>query len=80
MSDSTMVRYFMFSRTHYDKIKDIETKAGNIGYVSGKVIVNGEKKNFTSIVRDPEFYVSLYGDAKIICMGDIRKIRYTEPS
>ena len=63
-----------------DKIKEIEAKAGNRNYQFGKVIVNGYGKVFTSIVRDPSTYTIRYGDAKIICKGDIRKIRYTEPS
>ena len=43
-------------------------------------MVNGYGKVFTSIVRDPSTYTVRYGDAKIICKGDIRKIRYSEPS
>ena len=80
MPDNSMMRYFMFSKDHYDKIKEIEAKAGNRNYQFGKVIVNGYGKVFTSIVRDPSTYTIRYGDAKIICKGDIRKIRYTEPS
>ena len=80
MPDSSMMRYFMFSKDHYDKIKEIEAKAGHRNYQFGKVIVNGYGKVFTSIVRDPSTDTIRYGDAKIICKGDIRKIRYTEPS
>ncbi len=80
MPDSTMFRYFMFSQEHYNLTKNIEAKSGNKSYVFGKVYVGGYPKTFTSIVRNPETYTIRYGDAKVICSGDIRNIRYTEPS
>ena len=71
-------RYFMFSKEHYDKILEIEKKAGN-NYKFGEVIVNGFPKKFTTIVRDPQTYTNRYSDAKVIISGDIRKIKYNEP-
>lgn len=71
-------RYFMFSKDHFDKMVDIEKKAGN-SYKPGTVIVNGFPKKFTMITRDPEQYTTRYGDAKVVISGDIRKIRYTDP-
>lgn len=72
-------RYFMFSKDHYDKIIEIEKKAGN-SYKFGEVLVNGYPKKFTMITRNPETYTQRYGDAKVVISGDIRKIRYSEPS
>ena len=72
-------RYFMFSKDHYDKTLEIEKKAGN-NYKFGSVIVNGYPKKFTMITRNPETYTQRYPDAKVVISGDIRKIKYTEPS
>lgn len=72
-------RYFMFSKEDYDKKTEIEKRAGN-NYKFGTVMVNGFPKKFTMITRNPESYTQRYGDAKVIISGDIRKIRYTEPS
>ncbi len=54
--------------------------SGNKHYKFGTVLVNGYPKMFTSIVRDPNQYSGRYGDAKVVASGDIRKMRYTEPS
>ena len=72
-------RYFMYSREHQDKIKEIESKGGNRNYKFGVVYINGTPRTYTSIVRDPNGYTTLYGDAKVLVSGDIRKIRFTEP-
>lgn len=71
-------RYFMFSTEHYNKVLEIEKQNGNRNYKFGTVMVNGFPKKFTQIVRDPQNYTKLYGDAKVIISGDIRKIRYTD--
>ena len=52
----------------------------NDGGPFGSVIVNGYPKKFTMITRNPETYTQRYPDAKVVISGDIRKIRYTEPS
>lgn len=44
----------------------------------GTVVVNGVKKEYTDIVIDPN--KSKFSDAVIVTHGDIRKIKYTEPS
>jgi hypothetical protein len=69
----------MFSKDHYDKTLSIEKKSGS-NYKFGTVTVNGFPKVFTSITRNPESYTKVYSDAKVVVSGDIRKIRYTEPS
>ena len=70
----------MFSHDHYEAIKETEARSGNKHYKFGTVLVNGYPKMFTSIVRDPNQYSGRYGDAKVVASGDIRKMRYTEPS
>ena len=72
-------RYFMFSAEHYAQIMKTETKAGN-RFKPGKVLQAYNWMVFTSIVRDPEAYSKRYSDAKIVMSGDIRKIKYQEPS
>lgn len=71
-------RYFMFSREHQDKLKELAKKNGNINPKFGKVMVGGSYKTYTQIVTNPDTYSSRYGDARVIVSGDIRKIRYTE--
>lgn len=79
-SDSLYTRYFMFSYEHYKKIQEMSAKNGVLNPQLGKVMVAGNYKKYTFMTRDPESYSSRYSDAKVIMSGDIRKIRYVEPS
>ena len=72
-------RYFLFSQSHYEKIKEIEKKAGNPNYKPGTVMVSGYFKPFTAMETRPEKYTQIHGDTKIVLVGDIRKVKYTNP-
>lgn len=72
-------RYFLFSQSHYDKIKEIERRAGNVNYKPGTVLVGGYYRPFTSMETRPEKYTQMHGDAKTVLVGDIRKVKYTNP-
>ena len=77
MADNSLyTRYFMFSNEHLDKIKELAEKNGDKNPKIGKVMVAGNYKKYTYMTRDPETYSQRYSDARIICSGDIRKIRY----
>ena len=79
MSDNIYQRYFMFSASHYIKIKETEAKNGNKDYKFGTVIVNGYPKIYTKCTKNPKSYTDVYSDAKILVSGDMRKIRYSDP-
>lgn len=78
--DSLYTRYFMYSYEHYLKIKELSDKNGVKNPQLGKVMVAGNYKKYTFMTRDPESYTKRYADARVIMSGDIRKIRYTEPT
>ena len=79
MSDSMYTRYFMFSYEHSKKLEELAKKNGNMSPKLGKVMVAGNYKKYTFMTTDPERYSKLYGDARIVVSGDLRKMRYTEP-
>ena len=70
-------RYFLFSQEQKNMRLKVE---GNLGkqIKFGTVVVNGVAKQYTDIVIDPN--KSKFSDAVIVTHGDIRKIKYTEPS
>lgn len=77
MTDNSLyTRYFMFSNEHLDKIKELAEKNGDKNPKIGKVMVAGNYKKYTYMTCDPETYSQRYSDARIVCSGDIRKIRY----
>lgn len=78
--NSLYERYFLFSQSHYEKIKEIEKKSGNPNYKLGTVLVNGLFKPYTAMVRHPEEYERLYGDSKTVLVADIRKVKYNPPT
>jgi hypothetical protein len=67
----------MFSYEHLSKLKELAEKRGD-NLTLGKVMVNGNFKQYTYLTNNPDAYCQQYGDAKIIKYGDIRKIRYIE--
>lgn len=77
MAIDMYTRYFMFSYEHLSKLKELAEKRGEKVSL-GKVMVNGNFKQYTYLTNNPEAYCQRYGDAKTIKCGDIRKIRYIE--
>jgi hypothetical protein len=69
----------MFSYEHLQKLEDLAKRNGDLSAKLGKVMVNGNYKKYTFMTTNPEKYSKIYGDARIVLSGDIRKIRYTEP-
>ena len=70
-------RYFIFSQEQKNMRLKVEANLGK-QIKFGTVVVNGVKKEYTDIVIDPN--KSKFSDAVIVTHGDIRKIKYTEPS
>jgi hypothetical protein len=71
-------RYFVFSQKQYDMRMEVENKKLGQKPKFGTVVVNGSPKVFTEIVRDMNN--CKFSDAIVLTSGDIRKIKYTEPS
>lgn len=69
-------RYFVYSPEQKKDKMAIAKRAGNV-YTPGSVIIKGRQKQFTDIVND--MHNCKYGDATIVCQGDIRRIEYTPP-
>lgn len=76
MTNNLYTRYFMFSHEHFNKIKELAEKNGDMNPKLGKVLVSGNFKKYTMLTNDPENYSKRYPDARIIASGDIRKIKY----
>ena len=70
-------RYFIFSREQQKKRIEIETKLGK-STVFGTVIVNGSSKIYTDIVLNMDD--CRHADSILVIMGDVRKLKYTDPS
>lgn len=70
-------RYFVFSREQMDKMKSINAKMSK-KITFGTVIVNGSAKIYTDIVTNMD--KCKYADSILVTEGDIRKIKYTNPS
>jgi hypothetical protein len=66
-------RYFMYSASDAARATRVYGKNTECG----TVIVRGVPKPYTSIVTDPS---SSATDAVVVTQGDIRKIKYTEPT
>lgn len=71
-------RCFVFSREEMDKIVSLETSNGRPAPKLGTVIVNGVQKQYTSIVTSMDR--ARYSDSICLIKGDIRTIKYTQPS
>lgn len=70
------IRYFLYSKQHYEFRRDIETKMGRV-YKPGQVIVGGTKKPFTEISTTPTS--KRFADATIVTSGEIDNIYYIAP-
>lgn len=67
------IRYFLFSSSQMKLRQEVESKLGRI-YSPSLVLVNGEYKQYTEIVDDPND--SRFSDSIIVTYGDIRSIKY----
>jgi hypothetical protein len=67
-------RIFIFSKEQMQRRKEIEGK--NVRF--GTVTVNGVNKVYTDIVLKMDDVK--FSDAQKLVEGDIRKLKYTEPS
>lgn len=68
-------RYFVFSRTQMEAMKERSTKLGR-DIEFGKVVVGGVKKEYTDILLDMS--QAKYPDSIKVAEGDIRRIVYTK--
>lgn len=68
-------RYFAFSQKQMEVRRKIETKPK-----FGTVIVNGSPKVYTDIMTSANQNDKQYPDTIVLISGDIRKIKFTEPS
>lgn len=69
-------RYFIYSPEQKKDKMAIAKRAGNV-YTPGSVVIKGRQKQFTDIVNSMDR--CKYGDAVVVCSGDIRRIEYTAP-
>lgn len=70
-------KYFLYSETEYKEKQEILSKAGN-EFKLGTVVVNGTRKNFTSLSNSPTN--ARYYDCKVIAEGYIDGFIYTMPA
>lgn len=71
-------RYWIYSKTEEDLIKQVSNGVSSSKIKLGTVISNGGvAKNYTSIINDPS--KTRYSDSTIVAEGDIRKVVYTQP-
>jgi len=77
MSNDLYNRFFVFSQQQMDLRISIEKKTGK-NPKFGTVIVNGTPKVYTDIVASMNQV--RFADSIIVTSGDIRKIKYTQPS
>lgn len=70
-------RLFIYSP---EQKKDKSNIASNMGqtYSPGQVVIKGRSKPFTDIITSMD--KCQYGDATVVCQGDIRRIEYKAPS
>ena len=68
-------RYFVFSRTQMEALKERYNKLGK-EIEFGKVVVGGVKKEYTDILLDMN--QAKYSDSIKVAEGDIRHIIYTK--
>ena len=66
-------RYFVYSAEE----ESLRQKVYGPDAAFGTVFIKGVAKRYTSIVRDPNDAKS---DAIRLCKGDIRRIKYNEPT
>ena len=68
-------RYFVFSQKQMDIRKKAESSPK-----FGTVVVNGIPKTYTDILLSPNQNDKLFPDSVILIEGDIRKLKFTNPS
>lgn len=68
--------YFLYSREQFDEKNEILAKS-NKEFVPGSVIVNGIRKEFTTLSSKPE--IPRYIDTRIIAQGELKDFTYTKP-
>ena len=76
MVDSEDMVYFMFSQDQKTLIQSMDAQLGKEAKM-GSVIINGEQKIFTEMVKDPSH--SRYSDAEIVAYGLKGNFKYTLP-
>lgn len=77
MESNIYKRYFVFSKEQMDKIKSINAKMSK-RITFGTVVVNGSAKIYTDIVTNMD--KCKYADSILVTEGDIRRIKYTNPT
>jgi hypothetical protein len=70
---SMYIRYFIYSDSEHKRMQNVY----GANYTPGTVVVRGVAKPYTSIVSDP---TKMSTDAIVVTKGDIRKIKYSEPT
>jgi len=78
MSNIIYDRCFIYSREQQETKTNIETSAGRSKPKFGSVIVKGVPKIYTDIITSMD--KARYSDSILIIKGDIRTIKFTEPS
>lgn len=68
--------YFLYSREQFDE-KNMILEKSNKEFVTGTVVVNGVKKEYTELSSEPE--LPRYIDTKIIAYGEPKDFVYTKP-
>ena len=68
--------YFLYSREQFNEKNDILSKSGK-QFIPGTVIVDGIKKEFTTLSKKPE--IPRYIDTRIVASGEPKDFTYTNP-
>ena len=77
VSSNLYQRSFLYSNRHHE-----EEVRKSEQYKPGYIKVDGVNSPFTAMVRmtDTDKYLEAYPDARIVCSGDMRRIKFTEAS
>lgn len=71
------MRYFIYSQDQYNEKNNI-LKKQNKKFVAGVVVINGSKKNFTTLSSKPT--LERFYDGKIVAQVEDEKVlTYTDP-
>lgn len=65
--------YFLYSSAQHKMRNQIEERLGK-KFIPGKVLVNGNWKQFTQISKTPDN--KMYGDAKLVAQGYLDSMKY----
>lgn len=69
------LRYWVYSKEQYDVVKELNRKMGK-STTAPIVFIAGKRKPYTQMLKDPT--KSRYSDYKVVAVGDIRTMKYTE--